>query len=199
MTSEYRFLEFWNTIEAGDKKMSDWIYVDNSNVFIEGKRVSAVKVGIALNIRDAFERGILDNAYRMSFGKLYRFVAGNNKADTARAMLFGSRPPQNDAIWQIAEQAGFEVIVKDRNIANKEKKIDTGIVAAMMRDAYKNAKNKDVFTIVSGDNDYVPAVEQLREDGFQVDVVFWEHAGRELREAATNFIPLDPHLDALRV
>lgn len=135
----------------------------------------------------------------MSFGKLYKFVAGENRADTARAMLFGSRPPQNDAIWQIAEDAGFEVIVHDRNFSNKEKKIDTGIVTAMTRDAYRNAKAGDIFTIVSGDNDYVPTVEQLRADGFQVDVVFWEHAGRELREVASNFIPLDPHLDNLRV
>ena len=28
--------------------MADWIYVDNSNVFIEGQRVSAVQAGIQL-------------------------------------------------------------------------------------------------------------------------------------------------------
>lgn len=78
--------------------MADWIYVDNSNVFIEGKRVSAVKQGLAMDIWDALDHRIVDNDYRMSFGKLYEFVAGNNKAETARAMLFGSRPPQNDAI-----------------------------------------------------------------------------------------------------
>ncbi len=178
--------------------MADWIYVDNSNVFIEGQRVSAVATGMSLDIWDALENRVLDFSYRMSFGKLYQFVAGNNKADTARAMLFGSRPPKNDAIWQIAEKAGFEVIVHDRNYANKEKKIDTGIVAALTRDAYRNAKVGDIFTIVSGDNDYVPAVEQLRADGFQVDVVFWDHCGRELRAVATNFIALDPHLNTLR-
>lgn len=179
--------------------MADWIYVDNSNVFIEGKRVSAVKLGLAPDIWDAFHYRILDNDYRMSFGKLYEFVAGNNRAETARAMLFGSRPPENDAIWDIAKRAGFEVVTQDRNVANKEKKIDTGLVAALTRDAYRNAKPGDIFTVVSGDNDYVPAVEQLRGDGFQVDVVFWNHAGRELRAVASNFIPLDDHLDNLRV
>lgn len=178
--------------------MADWIYVDNSNVFIEGKRVSAVKLGLAPDIWDALNYRILDNDYRMSFGKLYEFVAGNNKAETARAMLFGSRPPQNDAIWDIAKRAGFEVVTHDRNVANKEKKIDTGLVAALTRDAYRNAKQDDIFTIVSGDNDYVPAVQQLRGDGFQVDVVFWSHAGKELRETASNFISLDQHLDSLR-
>jgi len=179
--------------------MADWIYVDNSNVFIEGKRVSAVMKGMALDTSDAIANRILDNDYRMSFGKLYTFVAGDDPKETARAMLFGSRPPANDAIWDIAGRAGFEVITHDRNASNKEKKIDTGLVAELTRDAYRNAKGGDTFTIVSGDSDYVPAIENLIKDGFRVDVVFWEHAGRELKAACSNFVSLNPHLDALRV
>lgn len=178
--------------------VSDWIYVDNSNVFIEGQRVSAVAKGMALNIYDALDGRILDVTYRMSFGKLYSFVAGDDRAATARAMLFGSRPPENDAIWDMAKRAGFEVVTEDRNVANKEKKIDTGIVTALIRDAYRNAKAADVFTIVSGDADYVPAIEALRGDGFQVEVVFWDHASRELKASASRFISLNPHLDLLR-
>ena len=178
--------------------MSDWIYVDNSNIFIEGQRVSAVQQGMALDIYDAMRNRIVDIEYRLSFGKLYQFVAGSDETKTSRAMLFGSRPPENDAIWNMAKQAGFEVITYDRNTDNKEKKIDTGIVAAMMRDAYLNAKPSDVFTLVSGDSDYVPAIEQLLSDGFQVDIVFWDHAAKELRETCSNFISLNSHLDLLR-
>ncbi|HVB82544.1 MAG TPA: NYN domain-containing protein [Candidatus Binataceae bacterium] len=172
----------------------DWIYVDNSNVFIEGQRVSAVSKGMALDIYDAMNNRVLDFSYKMSFGKLYEFVAGTDRKQIARAMLFGSRPPPNDAIWNMAKKAGFEVIVHDRNVANKEKKIDTGIVAAMSRDAYRNAKPDDVFTIVAGDKDYMPAVEQMRADEFRVDVVFWEHAATELKNACSKFISLNPHL-----
>ena len=88
-------------------------------------------------------------------------------------------------------------MVYDRNIKNEEKKIDTGIVAQMMKDAYKNAKLGDIFTLVSGDADYVPAIEELIDDGFQVDVVFWSHAAREIRDVCSNFIPLDDHLGML--
>lgn len=178
--------------------MADWIYVDNSNVFIEGQRASAVSQEMALSIYDAMQNRILDTNYRISFGKLYEFIAGIDRDEISRAMLFGSRPPANDAIWDMAKKAGFEVITEERNAANKEKKIDTGIVTAMTRDAYRNAQEGDVFTIVSGDSDYVPTVETLRNDGFQVDVVFWEHAARELIEACSNFIPLNPHLNELK-
>lgn len=178
--------------------MTSWVYVDNSNVFIEGKRLSAIKLGLAANLAEANSQNIFDSKYRMCFGKLNDFVTGHARGEM-RARLFGSRPPANDMIWNIATRNGFEVTVYDRNAGNKEKKLDTGIVAMMVRDACKNAQAGDTFTIVSGDVDYVPAVEMVRGEGFDVNVVFWEHAGRELKSSASSFISLDPHLDALRL
>ena len=178
--------------------MSELVYVDNSNVFIEGRRVSAVQSGLALNIREAMNNGILDNSYKIDFGRLHNFIAGSDKRKVKRCMLFGSRPPPNDSLWQIAERAGFEVVVEDRNVANKEKKIDTGVVVAMIRDAYTIAeKNSDTITLVAGDGDFVPAIRQLVKDGFEVEVAFWAHASKELKEVATKFIELNPILNHL--
>lgn len=178
--------------------MAEFVYVDNSNVFIEGQRVSAVQIGKAMNVYDAMKNRILDTSYRLDFGKLHEFVAGNEPSKIKRAMLFGSRPPSNDCLWAMAKRAGFEVVVEDRNVANKEKKIDTGLCVAMTRDAYTRADRKsDTLTLVAGDGDYVPVVRQLVEDGYNVDVVFWEHASGELKRACCNFIPLDDRLDDL--
>ena len=41
--------------------MAELVYVDNSNVFIEGKRVKAVESGLAMNIYDAMNNRILDH------------------------------------------------------------------------------------------------------------------------------------------
>lgn len=38
----------------------DFVYVDNSNLFIEGQRVSAVARGMANSIVEAMNSGILD-------------------------------------------------------------------------------------------------------------------------------------------
>jgi uncharacterized LabA/DUF88 family protein len=178
--------------------MADYIYVDNSNLFIEGKRVSAVKKGLAMNIFEAMNNRIIDYSYTISFGRLHEFVAGSDHSQIARAVLFGSRPPPNDSIWRYAERAGFELILEDRNVANKEKKIDTGIVSAMVRDAYKSmdAKN-DTIVLVAGDADFVPAIRQLVEDDYNVEVVFWDHVAKELRETCSKFICLNDHLEYL--
>lgn len=159
--------------------MAELVYVDNSNVFIEGKRVKAVDSGLAMNIYDAMSNRILEQSYKIDFGKLHDFIAGTDKNGIKRCMLFGSRPPASDTIWGIARRAGFEVITEDRNVANKEKKIDTGIVAAMTKDAYALAdKTVDTITLVAGDADFLPSVRMLVEDGFNVEVVFWGHAAR---------------------
>jgi uncharacterized LabA/DUF88 family protein len=180
--------------------VADYIYVDNSNLYIEGRRVSAVAQGLSANIYDAMNDGILDHGYTISFGKLYEFLCGLDNRTIARAALFGSRPPPNDSIWTFAKKAGFELHLEDRNIRNKEKKIDTGIATLLTKDAYKFGKpQEDLFVLVAGDGDFVPTVNELRADGYNVEVVFWDHASRELRDAAARFIGLDKHLEHLRL
>ena len=51
--------------------------------------------------------------------------------------------------------------------------------------------------LVAGDGDYVPAVNLLIQRGFKVTVCFWNHASRELKEAASGFFSLDPHVEQI--
>ncbi len=171
--------------------MANFLYVDNSNVWIEGMHVAAVENGHAPSIWDALENKICDYSWKLDFGKLYEF-AGGERSQVGRAVLYGSRPPQNDSLWKIAQKKGFEVVVFDRNAANREKKVDTSIAADMVADSYEVMKpGSDEVTLVSGDRDLVPAVEKLRKRGLQVDVVFWDHAAAELKAAASSFVSLN--------
>ena len=179
--------------------MSEYIYMDNSNIFIESRRISAVQKGLAKDLRQAMDYDIQDKSYRLDFGKLHTFVAGNDPKKIARATLFGSRPPANDTLWAIAKKAGFDTHIEDRNIRNKEKKIDTGIVAAMVKDAYTVVnKTTDTITLVAGDGDFVPGIQPLVSDGYRVEVVFWSNASRELKDACSKFVELDTYLDILK-
>lgn len=176
--------------------MANFVYVDNSNVWIEGMRVSAVVRGFTPDIRASFEYKIIDQDYRIDFGRLHEFTGGS---DIGRATLYGSRPPANDSLWGIAKAKGFEVVVMDRNVANREKKIDTTILRDIMKDSYERMKPGDEVTLVAGDADYVPAVEDLITRGFRFDVAFWNHASRELQSICSKFISLNPYLDHLRL
>ena len=50
--------------------MGYYVFVDNSNVWIEGKYVSAVRKGMASDICTAHDRKICDNSWEIDFGKL---------------------------------------------------------------------------------------------------------------------------------
>ena len=105
--------------------MASYVYVDNSNVWIEGMHIAAVKAGLASTLQEAQSKNICDYSWSYDFGKLLSF-AGGDSANIKRAKLFGSKPPLNDSLWRAAESHGFEVITEDRNYyTNKEKKIDS--------------------------------------------------------------------------
>jgi hypothetical protein len=160
--------------------------------------VSAVETGMAPDLWTAQQHNICDTSWQLDFGKLFQF-AGGERHEVKRAVLFGSRPPPSDSIWEAAKRKGFEVVVYDRNVKNKEKKIDTDIVATMMQDSYELVTPKqDEMTLVAGDADYVPMIEKLKARGIPVHVCFWNHASREIRECATKFVSLNPFLQHLR-
>jgi hypothetical protein len=56
-------------------------------------------------------------------------------------------------------------------------------------------KKSDTITLVAGDGDYVPPVRTLKDDGFKVEVVFWDHASHELKAVVGGgFFSLNHHL-----
>ena len=167
--------------------MTTYTYVDNSNLYIEGCRVSAVQKGLAKTIDDAMKSGVLDHSWKIDYGKLYAYVCGK---DTV-ARLWGS-PPPGDTFWKMVGRAGFQTKVYDKNAGNKEKQVDVAIAIAMMEDALTAVdKDNDDILLVAGDSDYVPIVARLIALGYKVEVAFWGQAARELRDTAVNFISLD--------
>ena len=176
--------------------MANLLYVDNSNVWIEGMHVAAFQHGIAPSVWDAVQNNICDYSWKLDFGKLFDF-AGGDTLQVRTAKLWGSRPPKNDSLWDAARRHGFEVITYDRNVVNHEKKVDTDIVDYMIEDSYEIYQNGDEFTLAAGDGDYVPAIEKLRKRKIPVHLVFWKHASRELKDAATKFVVLDDWLSHL--
>jgi len=175
--------------------MSKFVYIDNSNIWIEGRRVSAVKKDMAFDVWDAINNNIFDMGWKYDFGKLLNLVGGM-KNGLKKASLFGSRPPENDSLWEAARRHGFEVTVEDRNAQNREKKIDTGIAVQMIADSYEIPVDSrtDEMVLVAGDSDYVPAVLNISKRGIRVVVWFWDHAASELKSAAADFYSLNRHL-----
>jgi uncharacterized LabA/DUF88 family protein len=174
-----------------------FVYVDNSNVWIEGKRVSAVRRGLTPNIQAALNDNVTDPTWSYDFGKLYSAVCPDT-AQIGRSSLFGSRPPANDTLWEMAKAEGFEVTVFDRNFANKEKEVDVALATQIVEDSfmYMRPERADRLVLVSGDRDYLPTLKSLAQRGLKSTVVFWAHAmSHDLRDFADDYFELDSIFD----
>jgi uncharacterized LabA/DUF88 family protein len=177
--------------------MKVFTYVDNSNIYIEGSRVSAVRRGMAQNIYDAMNNGIVDYSWNIDYGRLHEFLCGTNQAEIGAARLWGS-PPPSDSFWEMVKQKGFTVETFEKSASGKEKKVDVAIAHRMTKDAYTCIdKSGDELVLVSGDKDFVPVVEDLIKEGYTVVVAFWEHAAQELKDSATRYLSLNPYFDLI--
>lgn len=179
--------------------MTLYVYVDNSNIWIEGQRIQAVRQGLAPDVRTALRARVVA-PWTYDFGRLYELACPPGE-QIGRSILYGSRPPANDSIWQRARDAEFQVEVFDRSIhTNKEKQVDIALSTTMLEDSFIHMKadNSDIAVLVAGDGDFLPTIRSFQNRGIGIRVVSWAHAAsHELRDTADEFVELDPHFDYL--
>lgn len=177
--------------------MNYYVFVDNSNVWIEGKYASAVRKGNATDIVTAHAAKICDNSWKLDFGRLLSSVVDGEVDKVKEAIIIGSKPTQKDSLWKAMESAGFQVETYQRNESNKEKKVDTGIVQMINKKLYKDSEEGDMFVLVLGDRDYVPTVEAIEEEGRKVRIAFWDNVAGELIVAASEYMRLEEKIDEI--
>lgn len=171
------------------------ILVDNSNIFIEGQKCSAYRKGQHPTATD-FRRP-QDPSWRLDFAKLLAFLADGRNIH--KAFLVGSRPPPKDDVWKMAENGGFKVITHDRDTNNKEKAVDTELVAQGTL-AVALGPAEGVLIIGSGDRDFIPLVNIAHERGWTVEMVAFSSAFTAVGEMAMSVDktrPLDGSLDLI--
>lgn len=173
-----------------DKKVH--LFVDNSNVLIEGRRLSYAK-------RYAGgRRGTqVDDNYEIDWGKfLYLIKAKGNRLLATVPTLYGSRPPPDDTVWQQIRDEGFDVRVFDRNIRDKEKGVDMEMGMDVVERLFEVAEPA-TLVLAAGDADFKGIAERAQRKGWAVEVWFWGNAAVEMKGAAT-YVNLDPAFEYLR-
>jgi uncharacterized LabA/DUF88 family protein len=167
------------------------ILVDNSNLFIEGQKASAVRKGVTPTFLG--DRQPSDISWRIDFGRLLQQLANGRQI---RSILVGSRPPPNDDVWDMARRSGFEVTTHDRDAANREKAVDTELVA--QGTLLIATTDPAVLVIASGDRDFLPLVTVAHKRNWTVEVAAFSQAiSSQLSIAADSVRPLDGSLDLI--
>lgn len=163
------------------------IVVDNSNIFIEGKKFSARQKESA-NSR-FIACGPQDPSWRIDFGALLHEVASGRTV--VAAILVGSRPPQNDSVWDMAKNAGFTVTVHDRGSAGSEKAVDTELVAQGTEIICTASETMDLV-ILSGDRDFLPLVTMAQKRGWSVEMWAFKNSFNSAGQMAVTVDAIKP-------
>ena len=151
-----------------DKLMSTdervFIYVDDSNMWIEAKKLAAIKSKL---------KCVQDPRLRLDIGKVTDVVAMGR--DVAWGTLYGSEPPPIDTVWQKIRDRGWKVITSKRNrFTKKEKQVDHQMVADITALVSDRSVAKGKVVMVSGDADMIPAVKECLKMKWSIEIWMWE-------------------------
>jgi len=158
-----------------------FLFIDDSNIFIEGQRTAATRDPGDSSARERF---------RIDFGRLIEWIAeGRTIKDV---YLVGSRPPAVDSFWKILEKKGIRSQVFDRQ-AGREKGVDHDLVAEMVETSILQEKEEGVLVLVAGDGDYRSTLDRVNKKGWQLEVYFWSSGCSPLIRNTPWYINLDLH------
>lgn len=155
---------------------------------------SAQRIGIFVDTQNVYHSAKNLFSSRANFGKLLEVAVGERKLIRAIAYVIRSKSHDEETFFEALANHGFEVKLKDLQIFfGGMKKADWDVGIAI--DAVKMADRLDAVILVSGDGDFIPLVNYLKENrGCRVEVMsFKETTSSKLIEAADKFVDLSAY------
>ncbi|NCS98677.1 NYN domain-containing protein [Candidatus Parcubacteria bacterium] len=128
---------------------------------------------------------------KVNFDSIMKEGLAGRKLIRAIAYVITSESGEESNFFDALVKLGIETKTKDLQIfSGGAKKADWDVGLAV--DAIKASNKVDAVVIASGDGDFVPLVEYLKNTGCQVEVIsFGRSSSSRLMEAADDFIDMD--------
>ena len=154
------------------------------------------RVGVFIDVQNMYYSARNLHGAKVNFGEVVRKAVENRQLIRAIAYVVRTKTGEEKPFFEALYHQGIEY--KEKEIQEfiggaKKADWDVGIVV----DAIRISANLDVVIIASGDGDFVPLVEYLRNQGRQVEVVsFRESSSTKLVESADVYTDLSADPDA---
>lgn len=150
------------------------VLIDVQNLYYSARNLYHTKV----NFNEVLKQGVSGRKFIRAFAYVVRTKTGEEK-------------PFFDALTKL----GIETRVRDlQEFYGGAKKADWDV--GIVIDAIRTSAGLDVIVLASGDGDFIPLVEYLKNQGKRVEVVaFGRTTSSRLKEVADEFIDLDQEPD----
>ncbi|MDP3740723.1 MAG: NYN domain-containing protein [bacterium] len=149
------------------------------------------RVGVFVDVQNLYysARNIYNS--RVNFSALLKETVGNRKLIRAITYVIRAQMPEEQTFFDALSKAGYEVKAKDLQVffgGIKKGDWDVGITM----DVIKMMNKLDTVVLASGDGDYAPLVEYVKNFGARVEVIaFGKSASAKLIEIVDDFIDMD--------
>lgn len=149
------------------------------------------RVGVLVDVQNMYYTAKVLYKKKVNFRNI--LLEGVSGRKLIRAIAYGVKTEEGleEKFFEALEKHGFEVKTKDLQVfAGGAKKADWDVGIAV--DAIKMSKSLDVIVLVSGDGDYIPMIEYIRNTtGCRVEVLaFQKSTSSKLIESVDDFMDL---------
>lgn len=152
-------------------------------------------VSVFIDVQNLYHSAKNLHQARVNFREILKTATAGRKLIRAFAYVVRTKTGEEKPFFDALINLGIETRVKDlQEYYGGLKKADWDVGIAV--DAIKTADRVDAVVLVSGDGDYVPLVEYLKNHGKRVEAMaFGKSTSSRLREAVDEFIDLEEESD----
>lgn len=149
------------------------------------------RVAVFIDVQNLYHSARAIYQKRVNFKELVETAVGDRQLIRSFAYVVATKTGEEKPFFDALTKLGIDIRVKDlQEYYGGVKKADWDVGIAV--DAIKTAEIVDVIVLASGDGDYVPLLEYLKNRGRRVEVIaFGKSTSSKLREATDSFIDLD--------
>ena len=149
------------------------------------------RVGIFIDAQNLYHSAKNLYGARVNFGQIVKDAVASRTLIRAVAYVITTEAGDEKAFFEALIKMGIETKTKNLQIfSSGSKKADWDVGIAV--DAIKMAPKLDTVILVTGDGDFIPLVEYLKNGGCQVEVIsFGKSTSAKLIEATDDFNDLD--------
>lgn len=147
------------------------------------------RVGIFIDVQNLYHSA--KNLYdaKVNFENLVRQVVGDRSLIRSIGYVISTESKEESGFFGALVKMGIETKSKELLIYGDSKKADWDVGIAV--DMIALATKLDVIVLVSGDGDFIPALEYIKQLGCQIEVVaFSRSCSSKLRAVSDDFIDL---------
>ncbi|HOK35365.1 MAG TPA: NYN domain-containing protein [Candidatus Pacearchaeota archaeon] len=147
------------------------------------------RVGVFIDVENLYYSAKNLFRARVNFKQILKDTVGERKLIRAIAYVIRTESGEEQIFFEALTHLGIETKIKDLQIYNSFKKADWDVGITV--DAIKIAPSLDVILLLSGDGDFIPLVEYLKNHGKQVEIAaFSKSTSSKLKEVADDFFDI---------